>query len=263
MLRLESMILIKTDSDLKRELDMVNFENTDWPTIQKLDDDNVLLYIPRFSVDFQVWKQLVDDNMQLLKGARNLIIDIRGNRGGNAIYFNLFNLFADSEMPGGQGHVIASADNKAYFERNLRFSKKIYQPVVDAIEQNMGEIVPGPVYPKRNYKRRKSSKIENVAILTDGACMSAAESFIMHSKQNSSLVKTFGSPTDGVIDYTSVNSVTLSSGRQNIYFAYPTSTLHQQIPDNGYNQTGMIPDVPIDAKVKDKVAFIMEYFKKN
>ena len=263
LLRIESSILIKTDTEFKRELGMANFEGTEWPTVQKLDEDNVLLSIPRFSVSRDVWNRVTKENKDVLRNAKNLIVDIRGNRGGNAIYFSIFNLFADSEMPGGQGHVLASEDNLTYFKRNLQYSKKIYQPVVDAIESNMGEIVDGPLYPKRNYRRLKSSKIENVAILTDEACMSAAESFIIHARQNSTLVKTFGSPTDGVIDYTSVNAVKLESGRQNILLGYPTSSLHKQIPENGYNKTGIVPDVPIDTSVKDKVAFIMEYYKSN
>ena len=264
LLRVEGSIWIKTDTDQDRELSMVNFEGTDWPTVQKLDEDNVLMSIPRFSVDIEVWRRVTKENRDLLLNAKNLIFDIRGNRGGNAIYFSLFNLFADQEMPGGQGHVLASKDMLAYFERNLQYSKKIYGPVVEAIKKNMGEIVDGPLYPKRKYKRRITSKVENVAILTDEACMSAAESFIIHCKQNSTLVKTFGSPTDGVIDYTSVGSVLLNSSRnQKIIFGYPTSTLHKEIPNNGYNKTGIVPDVPIADKVKDKVAYIMDYYKQD
>lgn len=264
LLRVGSEAWIKTDSEFKRELEMVNFEGeTHWPTIQKIDDDNVLFSIPDFDVDIKVWNALVKENQATLLNAKNLIFDIRGNRGGNAIYFSVFNLFSDREMPGGQGHVLASEDILAYFERNMQYSKKIYGPVVEAIKENMGAIVDGPLYPKRNYKRKNKSKVENVAILTDEACMSAAESFILHSMQASSLVKTFGSPTNGVIDYTSVGSVFLkSSGSQRIILAFPTSTLHKDIPENGYNKTGMIPDVPIDNKVNDKVAFIVEYYKK-
>lgn len=264
LLRMGSEVWIKIDSEFKRELGMVNFDGgTHWPTIQKIDDENVLFSIPKFSVDIKVWNELVKKNQEILLNAKNLIFDIRGNRGGNAIYFSIFNLFADREMPGGQGYVLASEDMLGYFERNMQYSKKIFGPVVEAIKENMGEIVDGPIYPKRNYRRKKKSKVENVAILTDEACMSAAESFILHTKQASSLVKTFGSPTDGVIDYTSVGSVLLkSSGKQRIILAFPTSTLHKDIPENGFNQTGMIPDVPIDEQVSDKVAFIMEYYKK-
>lgn len=266
LLRMESSIWIKTSSTRQRELGAVNFKNTNFPTIQKLDEDNVLFTIPRFSVDNKVWADLVKEKRSVLLNAKNLIFDIRGNRGGNAIYFSIFDLFSNQEMPGGQGHVLASEDNLKYFERNMKYSKKIYGPVVDDIKANMGEIVDGPLYPKRNYKRKRNSKIVNVAILTDKACMSAAESFIIHTKQVSTLVKTFGSPTAGVIDYTSVGSVLLgASGDQRIIFGYPTSTLSTldtNIPDSGFNKTGMIPDVPIDEKVSDKVAFIIDYYKK-
>ncbi len=260
LLRIESFIWIKTDTDKKRELSMVNFEGgTDWPTVQKLDEDNVLMSIPKFSVDYNVWKNVVAENIETLRNAKNLIIDIRGNRGGNAIYFSIFNLFADRKREGSQGHVLASEDNKAYFSRN---NGKIYKRVVQDMEGHMGEIIDGPAYPSALIKRSKKSKVEQVAILTDEACMSAAESFIIHAKRASTLVKTFGSPTDGVIDYTSVNAILLNSGDQNIYFGYPTSTLHKEIPDNGFNKTGIVPDVPIDKQVADKVAYIMDYYEK-
>jgi hypothetical protein len=260
LLKVEGSIWIKTDSDKKRELGMVNFEGgNDWPAVQKLDDENVLMSIPSFSVDYQVWKDVVNEHQETLRNARNLIIDIRGNRGGNAIYFSIFDLFSDQERKGGQGHVLASEDNKAYFSR---YGNKIYKAVVTDIEQHMGEIVDGPDYPDNFIKRNKRSKVEQVAILTDHACMSAAESFILHAKASSSLVRTFGSPTAGVIDYTSVNAIELNSGDQHIYFGYPTSTLHKDIPENGFNKTGIIPDVPIDEQVFDKVAFIMDYYRK-
>lgn len=260
LLKIEGSIWIKTDSDKKRELSMVDFEGgNDWPTVQKLDDENVLMSIPSFSVDYQVWKNVVNEHKGTLRNARNLIIDIRGNRGGNAIYFSIFDLFSDQERKGGQGQVLASEDNKAYFGR---YNNNIYKRVVADFEQHMGEIVDGPKYPDNFIKRDKRSKVEQVAILTDEACMSAAESFIIHAKASSTLVKTFGSPTAGVIDYTSVNAIELSSGDQHIYFGYPTSTLHKDIPENGFNKTGIIPDVPIDEQVFDKVAFIIDYYRK-
>lgn len=260
LFNIEGSIWIKTDSDKERELGMVNFEGgTDWPTVQQLDKDNVLISIPSFSIDYAIWQNVTKANEEILRNAGNLIIDIRGNRGGNAIYFSIFNLFADREREGSQGHALASEDNKAYFSR---YNGKIYNRVVKDMEGQMGEIIDGPAYPSALIKRSKKSKVQEVAILTDGACMSAAESFIIHAKRASSLVKTFGSPTDGVIDYTSVNAILLDSGDQRIYFGYPTSTLHKRIPDDGYNKTGILPDVPIDQTVEDKVAFIMDYYRK-
>lgn len=260
LLQVEGQVWVKTDTDKERELSMVNFEGgTDWPTIQQLDKDNVLISIPTFAIDRAIWQNVTKANEEILRNATNLIFDIRGNRGGNAIYFSVFNLFSNRKRIGGQGHVLASEDNKAYFER---IDSKIYKDVVTAIGQNMGNIIDGPDYPDRLIKKHRKSKVQQVAILTDEACMSAAESFILHARASSTLVKTFGSPTDGVIDYTSVNTILLDSGDQRIYFGYPTSTLHKGIPDDGYNKTGILPDVPIDQTVEDKVAFIMDYYRK-
>ena len=255
---------LKTDAKAKRELEMVDVaKGINQPVIQKLNEQAVLIAIPSFLVEAKAFNKLIKANHDLLQNAEQLVIDIRGNRGGNGIYFPLFRYFADRKMEGGQGHVLASADNLAYFERNLPYSLAIYQPVVDAIKANMGQIVDGPAYPGRTFRKRRAMQVKQVAILTDEACMSAAESFILHAKKACSYVTTFGSPTAGVIDYTSVNSLALNSGNQNIYFGYPTSTLTKKIPEGGYNEAGIKPDVPIAKEVEDKVAFILDYLKKS
>lgn len=233
------------------------------PTIKKLDEKNTLFTIPSFSVSYKDFVQLVKTNKRLLLNSTNLIFDIRGNTGGNAVYFSFLKMYANQTLKDGQGLVLASEATKAYFSRFAKRAGKIYKPVVTRITENMGKIVEGPKYPDRKFKPLKKSKIKNVAILTDGGCMSAAESFILHSKGASSKVTTFGSPTRGVIDYTSVSVLKLASGNQRIYFGYPTSTLHKEIPKNGYNKNGIAPDVPIATNVKNKVDFIVQYFNKK
>ncbi|HAS47196.1 MAG TPA: hypothetical protein DCS93_42330 [Microscillaceae bacterium] len=233
------------------------------PTIQKLDDHNTLFTIPSFSVDYKKFVQLVKANRKLLLNSKNLIFDIRGNTGGNAVYFTFLDMYANQTLKGGQGLVLASKATKRYFEQFAK-RNKIYKPVVKRITANMGAIVDGPQYPNRKYKAARKSKIKNVAILTDHGCMSAAESFILHSKGASTKVTTFGSPTAGVIDYTSVTVLKLpTSGDQRIYFGFPTSSLHKQIPQNGYNKTGIKPDVPIENSEKDKIKFIRAYFNRK
>lgn len=233
------------------------------PTIKKLDDQNTLFTIPSFSVDYNIFKQLVKANRKLLLNSTNLIIDIRGNTGGNAVYFTFLPMYANQTLKGSQGLVLASKVTQKYFGRFAKRSK-IYKGVVKRIDENMGNIVDGPQYPDRKYKANRRSKIKNVAILTDNGCMSAAESFILHSKRASNKVTTFGSPTGGVIDYTSVTVVKIkSSGDQKMYFGFPTSSLHKQIPQNGYNKTGIVPDVAIKPSAKDKIQFIMKYLSKK
>ena len=244
-----------------REINMINKEDVRLPVIQKLDDNSTLFSIPSFMADPQKFNQIIIANLELLRNTTNLIIDIRGNVGGNAIYFSFLDAYATRPMKSTQGLALASEQTKEYFERLVENSPELYRPVVERIIGNMGEIIDGPEYPIREFQPFKS-KIKNVAILTDSGCMSAAESFILHSKRASTKVITFGESTKGVIDYTSVNTIKLNSGDQNIYFGYPTSTLHKDILYNGYNNTGIIPDVTIKDKVEDKIQFIIDYYKK-
>jgi len=257
----------KTTSSFKREVNMINKSNPQLPTITKIDDENVLFSIPTFSTPYKEFMNVLKENAKILKKAKNLIIDVRGNRGGNAVYFNFIGIYATTKiMPASsQGEVLASEDTKEYYQRMSQNSKEIFGSMVTAIEKNMGAIIPGPKYVDKKIKIQRSN-IQNVAILTDGATGSAAESFILHSKSTSNKVKTFGSPTYGMIDNTSVNSVTLKSSKnQNLLFVYPTSSMggtNDSRHPNGYNEKGILPDVAIDEMVEDKVQFIMDYYKK-
>jgi C-terminal processing protease CtpA/Prc len=249
----------KVESSFVREVNMINKEDVLLPTVTKLDDKNTLFSIPSFNVEGKQFDKILGDNYDLLIGTTNLIFDVRGNTGGNALYLSFLDAYATKNLDSSQGLILASQDTKLYYEAQAKYSKDIFQPVVDRINRSLGQIVDGPLYPTKNIQPLKT-KIQKVAILTDRGCMSAAESFILHSKNVSNKVITFGSRTAGVIDYTSVNTIKLnSSGIQTIYFGYPTSSWHKQIPDNGYNRTGIIPDVPIDESVKDKVKFIVDY----
>jgi len=260
--RAGNVFWIKKESPLKRELELIDKTNFKSPVIIKLDEKNTLLSLLSFSLDYKSFNDFIKENKQLIINSENLIIDIRGNRGGNGIYFPLIELYATQNMEGSQGLVLASPDNLSYFERQQKYSRKVYKPVVQRIENNLGDIVEGPLYPEKKFKIPKRSKIKNVAILTDRGSASAAESFLLHSKRSSTKVKTFGAPTEGMIDYTSVSSLLLNCGKQNIYFRYPTSTLHKERPRNGFNATGIPPDVPIKKQEKDKIDYIINYYRK-
>lgn len=232
------------------------------PSLKIINPKTTLLTIPSFNRDFKSFRDFLEGNKRYIQDSKNLIIDVRGNRGGNGIYFPLIELFATNNMTGSQGLVLASNDNLSYFKRQTNNSRKIYKPVVKRIENNFGKIIDGPLYPKKKYRTRKNN-IQNVAILTDVGSASATESFVLYAKLSSRKVKTFGTPTAGMIDYTSVNSILLNSGKQNIIFVYPTSTLHKDIPKNGYNKNGIIPDIIIKSDISNKVNFVSEYLNKK
>nr|WP_321232784.1 S41 family peptidase [uncultured Psychroserpens sp.] len=249
-----------------REISMIHKDGAKLPTIKKIDDKNTLISIPSFSYSSKSeFEKILTEYADLLKSTTTLIFDIRGNGGGSgSLYFDFISYYAERPKSSNQGKVLASKANLDYFEKFAERGQKasdVYGPVADRIKNNIGKIVDGPQFPSRKFPETKS-KIKNVAILIDNGCMSAAESFILHSKKVSSKVTTFGRPTMGGIDYTSINVLPLESGKQNILFGYPTGTWHKKVfPENGgYNKTGIIPDIPIDKDVEDKVQFIINYF---
>ncbi|MEM6376675.1 MAG: S41 family peptidase [Bacteroidota bacterium] len=233
------------------------------PFIEKINEIHTLITIPSFSIDGKEFNKFLKANSKIIKNSKHLIIDIRGNTGGNGIYFPLIKYFANKRFTSEQGYVLASPDNIAYFKKFIGFGySKVYSPLLDRM-QNTGQIVDGPKYKDRDFDNRKN-KIERVSIITDKSCKSAAESFVLHAKGSSDKVITFGSPTGGVIDYTSVNILLLkNSGRQSIYFGYPTGTLHKDVLENGYNKTGIMPDVSIPQTEEDIVKAVMDHFEEE
>ncbi len=236
-------------------------ENILAPIIRKIDDENTLLIIPSFSINYKDFQKFLKENKKLVKETSHLIIDIRGNTGGNAIYFPLIENFATRVLTSRQGYVLTSDDNRTYFEQQIGFvSSKIYTPLLERMTTN-GEVIDGPKYQDRDLTKSKS-QIQRVSILMDNGSASAAESFVLHSKGASDRVTTFGTPSKGMIDFTSVNSLLLkNSGNRNIYFGYPTGTLNKDVMKSGLNKTGIIPDIPIPSG-ENKVQFIIDYYSK-
>ncbi|MGD8426947.1 MAG: S41 family peptidase [Balneolaceae bacterium] len=248
----------------ERELEMIDYSNILAPTITSLNEETTLFSIPSFLVDPEQMRDLLMSNVDKLTDSKNLIIDIRGNTGGNAIYFMFTDIYVTNDLLPSQGKVLASPATLKYYKRLAGNSRSpIYTPLIERIKKHLGEIVGGPAYQGKKANPYPS-QIENVAILTDEACASAAESFILHSKKMSKKVTIFGSPTAGVIDYTSVNILKLDSGNQHIWFGYPTSTLPEIYYMDGskgaYNKSGILPDVSIPDSVRDKVGFVLKYY---
>lgn len=247
-------------AEIEKELHL--FRNPTTSYFTDFGNATTVFTIPSFNVDYQQFIDVLLENLPLLKETQNLIFDIRGNTGGNAIYFSFIDAYAKQNLRSSQGKVLASEASLSYYERLAKNSPDIYQPVADRIKAKMGQVVDGPAYPDKEFKPSPDFNFQKVAILTDEGCMSAAESFIIHSKGVNPDVQTFGKPTAGVIDYTSVNAIPVTSGgSRNIYFGYPTSSLHKDIPKNGFNKTGIIPDVAIPDPVKDPIQFIVDYWK--
>ncbi len=232
-------------------------------TIQRIDERNLLITIPSFLIDANEFTQILIDHLDELKNAENFIIDIRGNTGGNGIYFDLISFYYEKPAINHRGFAYSSADNMAYFEKYMSSNENDpYLSVVNAMKNNPSTIVQGPDFGPLELIP-EPSKIKKVVILTDRGNMSAAETFILYSKAVSSKVIIMGEPTGGVVDYNNINLVKLNCTKHGIYFGYPTYTLHDKVLTNGYNRTGIQPDVPIRSEVNDKISAVVKYLNDN
>lgn len=240
--------------------------NAGLPTVTIINADHVLVSIPSFLVEGAYMDSLIRAHYKEIVSAKNLIVDIRGNGGGNAVYFPLINIYYTRPHKDSRGLSLSSPNTIRYFKTLSGYQRKkpgdttlnIYETVVRDMMANPGKIVNGPDWP-RDSNNVILPQPRKVCILIDKACASAAESFIIHSKGFSDRVTTFGENTHGMIDYTSVTVMPLLCRKQNYYFGYPTSTLHERIPKDGYNATGIPPDIKIGDTVKDKIQFIVDW----
>lgn len=239
-----------------KEAQLVNPMTT---AFQKIDDKTAVLTIPTFLIEAKDFNKVLKDNEKEIRNIENLIIDIRGNTGGNGIYFALLSTYYEKPVQHTKGFALASEDNLVYFEKLNSYGKNgPYENVVQSMKSEKGKIVPGPDFGLLELKPEKTN-LEKVVILMDRSNMSAAETFVLYSKAISNKVITMGENTGGVVDYNNINLIKLDCEKHGIHFGYPTYTLHDKVLTEGYNKTGISPDVKIDTNVKDKIGFILKY----
>jgi hypothetical protein len=233
------------------------------PTFQKIDEKNAVLTIPSFLIEVKDFDKVLLDNQNEIGSTENLIIDIRGNTGGNGIYFNLMSIYYEKPFQHKRGFALSSEDNVSYFEKySTKRKDDPYASMIESMKEKKGEIVVGPDFGLLELKPTESN-VKKVVILTDRGDMSAAETYVIYSKGVSSKVITMGDNTGGVVDYNNINMIKIGCEKYGVNFGYPTYTLHDKVVEQGYNKTGIAPDIKIDNAVKDKISFVLEYLNKH
>lgn len=105
----------------------------------------------------------------------------------------------------------------------------------DVAQSDAPEIAfePAPAFPGRRPER--------VAILTDGACGSSCEQFLLIARQGFG-VKLVGRHTYGGLDYSNLRSHDLPSGRWRLWYA---TTRSLRIADQPVDGIGALPDISL------------------
>ncbi|MEI9810616.1 MAG: S41 family peptidase, partial [Bacteroidota bacterium] len=248
-------------------LEFINRQNPSLPTFTRLDTDNLLLCMPNFQVDGNYLDSLLKANAKEILSTKNLLIDIRGNQGGNFIYGDLFEYIMDTDtIRTSPCRIVSSPDNISYHEYLfVKPAARANKPVPDYItallkrmEENPGKIV--DYYPFPQYPVEKVTPFPvNVAILTDKANLSASEAFLRYSKQ-SKKVKQFGTNTKGVLDYMNTSAIPLECAKY--YYLYYPVYFDAGLPKTAINNIGIKPDVYSASQANELIQEVIRYYKK-
>lgn len=226
------------------------------PVFKALSDGIYLLSLPSFMpAHGPVLKTIIEQHGTTIESARGLIIDIRGNTGGNAIYFPLAEYLLDGPIVVNEPNaLLASEWNLAYFE-SFRERLGEHGGFLDAVLERMKEH-PGRIV---DYRERRIDGPETVkqgparvVVLQDGAVGSAAEAFLLHVRQSGRVI-TMGAPSRGNIDYQQVSLRTLGCGEYQVYFGYPLYMRSRNLPHDAVDASGIQPDVMIRDPAMDLV----------
>lgn len=226
------------------------------PVFKPLSDGIYLLSLPSFMPRHgPVLREIIERHGDAIEAATGLVIDIRGNTGGNAIYFPLAEYLLDGPIIVNEPNaLLASEWNLDYFQsfrERLGERGGFLDPVLERMEENPGRIV--------DYRERRIDGPETfkqgpvrALVLQDGAVGSAAEAFLLHVRQ-SGRVATMGTPSRGNIDYQQVSLRTLGCGDFRVYFGYPLYMRSRDLPDNALDASGIPPDIMIRDREIDLV----------
>lgn len=234
------------------------------PTIQQLNDSTLLLEIKTCDLSYkQQLDSLLFISEKKLNETKHLIIDVRGNEGGgDATFENLIPYLYTNPILTHSVNLWTSENNVKMFEDLLNIpdlpiaDKLNIERIVKAAKANPNSFVPlfqndidtltlsgSTAFPKK------------VSIIIDEHCKSSTEQFLLLAKQSKKTTIYGKSNSGGALDYSNLNFVLTPSG---FWYASVPTTRSARLPEYPVDPYGIKPDVFIDKKTKDVVAWVMK-----
>ncbi|NRF39471.1 S41 family peptidase [Pedobacter foliorum] len=190
--------------------------------ISKLNDKTTLLRIASFNNDNKI-REIITKNDSLIRSSENLIVDLRGNAGGNSGWFYLMPYFYTNPIDQGPSVLRLSEENKKRTLPRIKSFldnpptdpslKKNYTPELIAankkayleIPQSKATFYPIPSMLLTTDSIAKSPR--NIALIFDDLGGSSTEFFFYVSRQ-SKKIKRYGTHTYGMMDYMGMSEET-------------------------------------------------------
>jgi len=256
------------------QVDLLDPTDPRLPTMRSVGTSTIVVSVPSHSPEYaSAFNALVEKFRERILNAETLIIDIRGDEGGSSWMTNALKPFmvTKSKRSGQtveQPVVVSSPDNIGYFEQ-MKSQGWVPAHLVDRMKANPGKVIPFSDPESTNPSQEKPTEDSatphprNVAILMDGAVVSAGEAFVLAAKENEK-VTLFGEHTGGCIDYQNVTITRLAvCPALGLNLGYPTLAASGRLPVGGINSKGIAPMVSIGRSVKDPIRFIINYYDRN
>jgi hypothetical protein len=247
----------------------VNAENAETVQFKVLNKDFVYLKLGKFDQgDVDKLDSLIKDNRSIIYQTKNLIIDLRGNVGGNAgssqemiqliythpIIYPPWEYRSSPELITEKRNEVNELLKKDPYNL-LKPQQALLQRLIDN---------PGRLVSRGDSIVRTVDSIarypERVAFLIDGGSGSAAEFFTFEGKQ-SKKVWLFGVNTAGGMDYGEAQNLDLSCGQFKLGVPWGRNGWIERFGLHVDN-IGFKPDIPIPPTVLDWVQFVVKYWSK-
>lgn len=251
----------------KKELSLWR-NNNNGLDFQQVDDQTVMLKIPTFMNNDNRIEALVSKNDARIRQTENLIVDLRGNGGGNTGWIYFLPYFMTNPVAQGNSLLRISEDNvkmkmaeiepvvknpvpdemKKYFTDNYMTAlRKTYEEL--PVTKKTFYETPGVTIPLDSVTKYP----KKIALVVDDLCGSSAEYFFYLSRQ-SKKTTTYGVNTVGMMDYEGMSVPTPLPLKQ-FYLTIPISK-SVWTDTRPIDQTGFTPQVKVNLPQEQWIRFI-------
>jgi hypothetical protein len=215
------------------------------PEFSILSDSASLIRAPSFaSAQRDLLEDLLEQHRSEIVARRSLVIDVRGNTGGNvSTYEGLADLAYVVPVRVVGSDVLATRANIAAWRwmlPHLRADDRAHaQRVITQMETRRGEWVnflPDAMLRRETVVRQPA----RIAVLIDAGCGSACERFV-HELEQSPKVRLFGGTTRGNLDHGSLRPHPLPSGT-----LLWLGTTRPHLPESSIDGVGIAPHIAMD-----------------
>jgi Peptidase family S41 len=234
------------------------------PFFRVLDSLNSLLTIPSFRLDYKkAIDSLLYTNNDKITNTKNLIIDLRNNGGGSVLCFEKIipYLYTHPIITEGAS-VLATEFNIVNYYENTSYPDlpdsmiASFRATAAKLRQHLGENY--TIWPADTIKLNTVYRYpNNVSILVNDNCASAAELFLLKARQ-STKVKLFGENTLGAVDYADALTVKMPC---NFYTLTYSTSRTNRTENLAIDYIGIKPDIVVPENIKDWIDYVRAFHK--